>query len=387
MRSSEGESFSAPLPAGSLAQTEELVWAAGEAGDLDLDLDADLVLAYQEQWLEDIYEPIEERWHLAILTWDEGGFQEVPLGDSTEPVVVLPPRDVTGDGVPDAIGFAPEAHAVRFWPGVPGGGAPTLVEIPTAPDVHLAAFADLDGDDDPDLVLGEAQAISWRENLGDGTFAAPAPWAETGALSELVTGDVDLDGDDDLVWSVAEDGVRTQHWLTRSDAGSAAQAESIGETSPYTMGGVLADAEGDGDPDLVLSICPTDWYVVCGQVTWLENPAIDGDPDGDGFRGELDCGPADQAVGFGVPELPDGFDNDCDGVVDDLCPVPPGAVGPQDCPAPPITWGDGDSPDGEAARGCAGAGCGCASARAAGPLLPVMVLAGLVLRRRTRPAP
>jgi hypothetical protein len=117
----------------------------------------------------------------------------------------------------------------------------------------VAAAGDVDGDGDPDLVLGSAEAAWLLLNDGRGSFG-PAPAGSLPALREvgaLALGDLDLDGALDLVCGgpgplrvLLGDGQgrfvdRTPRWI----AGA--------------LGGVrrieLADLDHDGDLDLVLA--------------------------------------------------------------------------------------------------------------------------------------
>jgi len=112
------------------------------------------------------------------------------------------------------------------------------------------AAADLDGDDDLDLVLtGRMDGlVGIYENLGNGTFAnrsAASGIAPTPAASGIAAFDFDADGDLDLY--VAQRNHPTRLW--RNDGGlrftDVTAAAGVGFTAPAT-GVSVADFDGDG---------------------------------------------------------------------------------------------------------------------------------------------
>ena len=115
--------------------------------------------------------------------------------------------------------------------------------------VAHAAFADVDNDLDPDLLIcRQAGSVSLYLNNGTGQFSnatsniAGSPYGLGGSFA-----DIDVDGDLDLFISYSNkmyinDG--TGHFALNANAGTYAR---------YTRGAVLADFDNDGDPDLVLA--------------------------------------------------------------------------------------------------------------------------------------
>ena len=132
------------------------------------------------------------------------------------------------------------------------------VGVGTAPG--SLATGDVDGDGDLDLVVAntgfynaQGNTVSVRLNNGTGTFAAPASGAELTVGTQpqkVVLGDVDADGDLDLL--TANYGSNTVSLRLNNGSGSFA-APAVGAEVPVNAAAslALADVDADGDLDLL----------------------------------------------------------------------------------------------------------------------------------------
>jgi len=204
--------------------------------------------------------------------------------------------DADGDGDVDL--FLTTVNApCRVLFNVGGGTFVSGPPIPVANAQTGSAVADFDGDGDLDVVVAGSALVASRDRLllndGNGQFPNDL-YLGLPLSSTAIVGDLDLDGDPDLVFVDAGSGLRA----LRNDGAlvfvdvSASQVVMLPSAPPAT--GVGFDLEGDGDLDLVLrgGHNSVDSYVenvagVLTQIGALPGPASSldlavGDVDGDG---------------------------------------------------------------------------------------------------------
>lgn len=228
---------SGALPAGG-----DETWDAA-FGDVDADGDLDLISGNQ--------------FASALLLNDgNGGFTEsagLPPGLGGVRAVVL--EDLDADGDLDLFAGTQVATPERVYA---NDGAGTLTEI-TDPlggfgaAISSAAVADLDDDGDVDLVLGTRTGQA-ETLLGDGALAFGARLRKQGPSDPAIdvqAGDLDLDGDDDLL--LIRDASITQEVHLNDGEGNFTKLAGAVPT-PYQAANklLLGDLDGDQDPDTLL---------------------------------------------------------------------------------------------------------------------------------------
>jgi hypothetical protein len=127
-----------------------------------------------------------------------------------------------------------------------------------APAVDAAA-ADLDGDGDTDVAatgtdaFEEVVRILANDGSGELTQTGTVRWEDPANSNgrSVQTGDIDSDGDVDLAWVVSS-GEPSRVLTARNDGSGAFAAPTALELPTCADEVTLADADGDGDPDLVL---------------------------------------------------------------------------------------------------------------------------------------
>ncbi|CAM9224997.1 unnamed protein product [Ectocarpus fasciculatus] len=195
--------------------------------------------------------------------------------------------DLDGDGFPDvAVAFQITDQVAWFRNTDGQGGFSTGTDIDTDVDGSASnvKLADIDGDGDLDVVsawkLGDR--VAWYENTdGEGTFAIGLDLSTT-ANGAYALALADLDGDDDLdvVSASVWDGLA---WYENSDGkGMFSLGISLEQGEP-AKDVVTADLDGDGDLDIISasydgSHASSNYYD--GRLFWIENT------DGEGTFGE-----------------------------------------------------------------------------------------------------
>jgi hypothetical protein len=179
---------------------------------------------------------------------------KVAVGDNP---VDLAAGDLDGDGLLDlvSLGRGDQAVSVRLRR---DGGWTSGPAIPVA-DAHMIALADVDADRDLDLVAtahDSGGVVLWLNDGGAGFTAAPgSPFAAVDAAKPhnhgLATGDVDGDGDADVV--VADQHARVAVVLLADGRGGLVRGAPIAlPGEPYPL--ILADLDRDRRLDLVVPV-------------------------------------------------------------------------------------------------------------------------------------
>jgi hypothetical protein len=185
---------------------------------------------------------------------------ELPAGV----VVAAIAADLDGDCDDDLVLATPDGPPV-FW--IRDGTTFTAGATLGTTAVAALASGDVDRDGDIDLVTGTGSNLSLWRNDGSGTYTLDAPALEAGSLVSSVTalalGDVNGDGNPDLLVGQAGDPLRA--WLGEPDGtGSFLSNGAVVPPLPLDVARLqLTDLDGDFDPDLVVVVnnAPLHLYV------------------------------------------------------------------------------------------------------------------------------
>jgi hypothetical protein len=139
--------------------------------------------------------------------------------------------------------------------------------LPFSGTPESLAIGDISGNGYPDVVvvLPDEGAIYWHENLIGSGFGPGQQVFGSGARPVSVAiADLDGDGDLDLA-SASSNGDRIAWYENRVGMGGLVLHQVVTDTADGAMQVLIADVDGDGDPDLLSAA----W--VDGEVSWYEN--------------------------------------------------------------------------------------------------------------------
>jgi len=211
------------------------------ATDIDGDGDLDVVVAARGEDAVTTYENLGGTF----------GPQQRVDGDVAGAMAVVA-IDVDGDGLDDLVS-ATEGGQLGHHPNLGGVYGPrTVLETLGGADQLLAGDLDLDGDLDLVVSGTTAHESAWLENLG-GSFAAAVTLAW--GSDAVALADLDLDGDTDLVTvSTYSD---TVGWHENLGGGSFGAHQWLGSVdAPWAV--ATADLDGDSDMDILTGSSATD---------------------------------------------------------------------------------------------------------------------------------
>ncbi|HEU4839879.1 MAG TPA: VCBS repeat-containing protein, partial [Ilumatobacteraceae bacterium] len=190
----------------------------------------------------------------------------VQFDDSGSSVVSLMTADFDGDGLLDAALADPSAKRIRVWMDDDASSWPPFV-ADAAPDLYASTFAptalaagDVDGDGDLDLVYGGKNEVGLFLNDGQGFAYAPGTtFGGAYSATAVVLADLTGDGLDDLVLATPVR-IRVFESLGGGVLGAPVSVHDAGVTTDDGL--ALGDLDQDGTLDLVAAF-PT-------GVAWLK---------------------------------------------------------------------------------------------------------------------
>lgn len=196
------------------------------------------------------------------------GVQQVISVDANGPFSVHS-CDIDGDGDMDVLSASTNDDKIAWYENTDGAGTfgPQQIISTDASYAIYVSSADIDGDGDMDVLSAPyyADKIEWYENTdGNGTFIKREITGVAEGAKSVFACDIDEDGDMDVL--SASDYDDKIAWYKNTDgAGTFSSQRVISTTADGASSVYAGDIDGDGDMD-VISASTED-----GNITWYEN--------------------------------------------------------------------------------------------------------------------
>ena len=185
--------------------------------------------------------------------------------------------DIDGDGDMDVLLASTNDNSIRWYRNTDGLGTFELAQtITTFVDyIYKASFGDIDGDGDLDVLSASANdsKLAWYENTdGLGTYGAQQVISTSlEFVKEVVTGDLDNDGDQDVIASSGSYGgtfqTREIAWFENIDGqGTFGSKQFVTGPGPGAHSAAVKDIDEDGLLDIV--------YVSSDNLGWYKNLGV-----------------------------------------------------------------------------------------------------------------
>jgi hypothetical protein len=222
-----------------------------DAGDIDNDGDVDLVSSSGDS-------------KLAWYKNTNGGFTETQnvITQSLVNASNATLGDIDNDGDLDVMAFSwyqnsGDFSSIVWYENANGTGNFTQqhIVVSNTEQIQAIRLADIDNDGDKDVICGSTNnVISLYKNNGNGTFAAQtifSTYTYGRYLLDMVTGDIDNDGDTDVVVSFNNNEIA---WYENSNGqGNLSTKHVIVATMHYPISIFVADLDGDNNKDLIFN--------------------------------------------------------------------------------------------------------------------------------------
>ncbi|MCB9224361.1 MAG: T9SS type A sorting domain-containing protein [Crocinitomicaceae bacterium] len=221
--------------------------------DMDGDLDLDIVTVGMSA---------NKIWYIENLGF--GNFEQPAIiSDQIIIPASLSIDDLDGDGNLDILVSSGSNNSfyILYNQGNVAFGLPTMLTNLTV-NPKASVIEDFDGDSDLDIITisyGDKK-LSFYENLGSGNFSPQVIIYDKVGYVNLISGDINSDGKEDVVFSSLEIGIS---WNLGS--GIFTKPEIITSNAPFTYTCDVADINNDGNLDIISADFGTD------RVYWFEN--------------------------------------------------------------------------------------------------------------------
>jgi VCBS repeat protein len=178
-----------------------------------------------------------------------------PVSTQLEGTTAIAPADVDGDGDLDLAISSVDAASVAWYENVAGDGSAwtTRTVTTTATDVLSLLVGDIDGDGDHDLVSTQqySSSIAWYRHEAVHATACFVPGANlvTGAGRPYALAPADVDGDGDL--DVVSGEELRAAWYENVAQGTSWVTHTAGTANDTFRSIAVADLDGDGDADVI----------------------------------------------------------------------------------------------------------------------------------------